>query len=484
LYEYDKVVLEVDGTGDQVARNLYGINLLMRDVDEDSYYYVYNGHADVTALINASTGNVEATYYYDPFGNILESTGDVNNNITYAGYQYDEETELYYLNARMYDPKVARFLQEDTYRGDINDPLSLNLYAYCANNPIVYYDPTGYNRVSKWWGRQTADWKAAWNVLTGPKDERDAAFTQINRYAIEENSLYISVVSDMGAALAGAVDAVKDPTQAYHDVNKTLFKPFVTQTLGVEEESNTYKALRYIGFKAEAVSIYSMETTKGLAGLGAKVVETAYDSTMYSFNPTDIYRQRKVEENRKFWSSLPSAMIDGITTNVETIFTPEKAYNFFLNPNASLEDNVEYFSATTSTVLTVYGGGKLLQSGHNFLKGIRFETPAALSISNSGAAAQSGIGITVEAGLAGNLVNSSGFFAASIYNNRIPKKGQDFRGGSKKDRDQWYGYDDKNFKNWWHRKGKKEWGGEDLLDKEMVKEAYEYWVEIGKPKVK
>ena len=144
LYEYDKVVLEVDGTGDQVARNLYGINLLMRDVDEDSYYYVYNGHADVTALIDANTGVVEATYYYDPFGNILESTGSVNNNITYAGYQYDEETELYYLNARMYDPKVARFLQEDTYRGDPNDPLSLNLYAYSVNNPITYYDPTGY----------------------------------------------------------------------------------------------------------------------------------------------------------------------------------------------------------------------------------------------------------------------------------------------------------------------------------------------------
>jgi RHS repeat-associated protein len=146
LYEYDKVVLEVDGTGDQVARNLYGINLLMRDVDEDSYYYVYNGHADVTALINANTGSVDATYYYDPFGNILESTGNVNNNITYAGYQYDEETGLYYLNARMYDPKIARFLQEDTYRGDPNDPLSLNLYAYCANEPIMYFDPTGHRR--------------------------------------------------------------------------------------------------------------------------------------------------------------------------------------------------------------------------------------------------------------------------------------------------------------------------------------------------
>jgi hypothetical protein len=43
----------------------------------------------------------------------------------------------------MYDPKIARFLQEDTYRGDPNDPLSLNLYAYCRNNPLAYWDPSG-----------------------------------------------------------------------------------------------------------------------------------------------------------------------------------------------------------------------------------------------------------------------------------------------------------------------------------------------------
>ncbi|MCX7745984.1 MAG: hypothetical protein N2645_03690 [Clostridia bacterium] len=44
----------------------------------------------------------------------------------------------------MYDPKIARFLQEDTYLGDPNDPLSLNLYTYCFNNPITYDDPTGH----------------------------------------------------------------------------------------------------------------------------------------------------------------------------------------------------------------------------------------------------------------------------------------------------------------------------------------------------
>ncbi|MFC5404400.1 RHS repeat-associated core domain-containing protein [Cohnella soli] len=68
----------------------------------------------------------------------------VSNPIRYAGYQYDKETKLYYLNARYYDPKLARFLTEDTYRGQANDPLSLNIYSYVSNNPIKYTDPTGH----------------------------------------------------------------------------------------------------------------------------------------------------------------------------------------------------------------------------------------------------------------------------------------------------------------------------------------------------
>jgi RHS repeat-associated protein len=72
------------------------------------------------------------------------STGNPDNSITYAGYQYDKETKTYYLNARMYDPKTARFLQEDTYGGNAEDPLSLNRYTYCHNNPIKYTDPTGH----------------------------------------------------------------------------------------------------------------------------------------------------------------------------------------------------------------------------------------------------------------------------------------------------------------------------------------------------
>lgn len=35
-------------------------------------------------------------------------------------------------------------MQEDTYRGD-----GLNLYAYCANNSVVYYDPSGKQKCTK-----------------------------------------------------------------------------------------------------------------------------------------------------------------------------------------------------------------------------------------------------------------------------------------------------------------------------------------------
>jgi RHS repeat-associated protein len=56
---------------------------------------------------------------------------------------YDGETGLYYLRARYYDPAIGRFLNEDSFEGQISNPLSLNLYSYCYNNPVLYIDSTG-----------------------------------------------------------------------------------------------------------------------------------------------------------------------------------------------------------------------------------------------------------------------------------------------------------------------------------------------------
>jgi RHS repeat-associated protein len=161
-----KVIKEQDTTG-SVAYNTYGATLISRDLDGAKVYYLYNGNGDVTGLLSSS-GSIIATYYYDAFGNLVEESGNFGNPYRYAGYVYDEQSRLYNLNARFYDAKLARFMQEDTHwntnnmiYGDHpryvgNSPVpdnnsmmqSLNLYTYCVNNPLIYTDPTGYKSPS------------------------------------------------------------------------------------------------------------------------------------------------------------------------------------------------------------------------------------------------------------------------------------------------------------------------------------------------
>ena len=86
-------------------------------------------------------GGIGNRYQYDAFGVITDRQEEFDNRILYTGQQYDPITEQYYLRARYYNPTVDRFLQEDVYRGD-----GLNLYAYCENNSVVYYDPDGTNK--------------------------------------------------------------------------------------------------------------------------------------------------------------------------------------------------------------------------------------------------------------------------------------------------------------------------------------------------
>jgi len=114
-----------------------------------TYYYRYNLMGDVIALLN-STGAVCAEYEYSPYGEPLNyglmtySIGNINP-FRYKGYYYDTETGLYYLQSRYYDPTICRFISADAveFLGATGTLLSLNLYAYCENNPINKIDNTG-----------------------------------------------------------------------------------------------------------------------------------------------------------------------------------------------------------------------------------------------------------------------------------------------------------------------------------------------------
>ena len=94
-----------------------------------------------TAFITNEKREIQNHYQYDAFGNGICQEEGISNRIRYTGQQYDGVTGQYYLRSRYYNPILGRFLQEDEYQGD-----GLNLYAYCGNNPVRYYDPSGYSK--------------------------------------------------------------------------------------------------------------------------------------------------------------------------------------------------------------------------------------------------------------------------------------------------------------------------------------------------
>ncbi len=54
------------------------------------------------------------------------------------------DTFMQFLRARWYNRSVGRFINEDTYEGQLNNPLTLNLYTYVGNNPLIRWDPSGH----------------------------------------------------------------------------------------------------------------------------------------------------------------------------------------------------------------------------------------------------------------------------------------------------------------------------------------------------
>ncbi|RJE91288.1 hypothetical protein D3P07_04335 [Paenibacillus sp. 1011MAR3C5] len=108
-----------------------------------------NGHGNVIELRSA-TRAVQNSYKYDIWGNTLQAIEPVSNPFRYSGELWDNSAGLQYLRARWYDPSLGRFINEDTYKGEINNPITLNLYTYVYNNPLIYTDPSGHCGVKSW----------------------------------------------------------------------------------------------------------------------------------------------------------------------------------------------------------------------------------------------------------------------------------------------------------------------------------------------
>jgi RHS repeat-associated protein len=113
---------------------------------DDQSLYIYDNLGSPTALVTQNN-TTHDSWEYDPYGvSEVESTnGSVAADYTPFGFTggLNDRTTGWTLNgARYYDPAEGRWTQMDTLDAPL-DPSNANRYAYAANNPVNYVDPTG-----------------------------------------------------------------------------------------------------------------------------------------------------------------------------------------------------------------------------------------------------------------------------------------------------------------------------------------------------
>lgn len=98
------------------------------------------------------------SYTYDAWGKMISKTGSLASTLgtiqpfRYRGYIFDEETGLYYLRSRYYNPNLCRFINADDVEdmgadGDIN---GYQLFIYCMNDPVNNRDEAGSWSLPNW----------------------------------------------------------------------------------------------------------------------------------------------------------------------------------------------------------------------------------------------------------------------------------------------------------------------------------------------
>ncbi|WP_028980139.1 FG-GAP-like repeat-containing protein [Sporocytophaga myxococcoides] len=112
--------------------------------------YFHQDYLGNTHIVTDLRGNRNSRIDYDPYGSIVGLQGENDYRYKFGEKEYNSVTDLYYYEARFYDPAIGRFLTADSYvGGEFYQPDVFNCYAYGLNNPVNNVDPSGHKSFSK-----------------------------------------------------------------------------------------------------------------------------------------------------------------------------------------------------------------------------------------------------------------------------------------------------------------------------------------------
>ncbi|MGN1371988.1 MAG: DNRLRE domain-containing protein [Candidatus Coprovivens sp.] len=244
--EGNKIVFE-DRNNTMLYYLYNGDELLGFVYNGNTYYYHKNVFGDIIGIINSNYEEI-VTYEYDSWGaisNITDNSG-INlgtiNPFRYRSYYYDEETKLYYLNSRYYNPEWGRFINGDSILLANKDVVSGNLFQYVSNNYIMCVDPNGHNAGALDW----LDWGKVRDVVAtgiGAAKAYGSSLATAASSALSAAAPYLAAVAITGAVVYAAsktkkANKKKKSSNSQCHYVYTLKEPVTKKTMYVGRTTN------------------------------------------------------------------------------------------------------------------------------------------------------------------------------------------------------------------------------------------------------
>ena len=136
-----------------------GYGYIPNDTTKEETFFYHSDHLGSTSYITDDRGNITQYDAYLPYGELLVDEHSSSEDLPYKfnGKQFDEETGLYYYGARYLNPVTSLWMSVDPAADRYPN---ISPYTYCANNPMIYIDPTGMyieKGSQKEWKRRKSD---------------------------------------------------------------------------------------------------------------------------------------------------------------------------------------------------------------------------------------------------------------------------------------------------------------------------------------
>ncbi len=160
LYMGNVEFVRKKGKLSRIQRTIEGIAIETRfiNTNETRVEYLHFDHLGSAELITNGESVGIKHFSFDPWGQ-RRSVDNYNTtfgitdavalslnyyNKGYTGHEHMDEAGLIHMNGRIYDPRIARFLNADPVVQQVENLQNLNRYSYVLNNPLNATDPTGY----------------------------------------------------------------------------------------------------------------------------------------------------------------------------------------------------------------------------------------------------------------------------------------------------------------------------------------------------